>query len=125
MKKVLLLLAAALFIMAGCSQGVRYSPGELSAFTPEVREYIKDKKVSIGMSMSAVRYAWGAPKKVRTFPEEDKEIWVYSSFRVYLTELTFVGGKVVVSSSGLSINNPISLPEKDKEPPAAENKAGQ
>ncbi|MCK5088475.1 MAG: lipoprotein [Hyphomicrobiaceae bacterium] len=111
--KRFLLAAIILLLVAGCSKGVRYSPGELSAFTPEVREHIKKKEVAIGMPMAAVRYAWGAPKAVKPIPEENKEIWVYSDARVYVTKLTFVDGKVVESSAGFSLNNPIA-PPKDK-----------
>ncbi|MFC1549627.1 hypothetical protein ACFL4R_02005, partial [Nitrospirota bacterium] len=79
--------------MAGCSQTVRYSPGELESFSPNVREHIKKKEVSLGMSQTAVRYSWGAPKAVKVLPEEGREVWVYSSLRVYVTKLTFAGGK--------------------------------
>jgi len=114
MIKRILLAAFALLLAAGCSQGIRYSPGELEVFSPEVREHIKNKEVSLGMTQTAVRYSWGAPKAVKVIPEESKEIWVYSDARVYVTKLTFVDGKVVASSAGFSLNNPIAKPDKER-----------
>ena len=73
MLKKVLLAAFALVLAAGCSQGVRYSPGELEVFALEVREHIRKKEVSLGMSQAAVRYSWGAPKAVKAIPEETKE----------------------------------------------------
>jgi len=110
----ILLAALALILVAGCSQAVRYSPGELEAFPPQFREHIKKKEVSLGMSQSAVRYSWGAPKAVRVLPEENKEIWVYSSLRVYVTKLTFKDGKLTGSSSRISFNNPLTMSDKEK-----------
>lgn len=119
MQKVLLA-AIVLILVAGCSQQIRYSPGELEVFEPKTREHIQKKEVSLGMSQAAVRYSWGAPIAVKTFPEENKEIWLYSSLRVYVTKLTFVDGKLVGSSSSLSINNPLTFSDKESGPePAA------
>lgn len=112
MRKILLA-AIALMLIAGCSQQVRYSPGELEVFEPNIREHIKNKEVSLGMPQAAVRYSWGAPIAVKTHPEENKEVWIYSSLRVYVTKLTFVDGKLVGSSSSLSINNPLTFSDKE------------
>jgi hypothetical protein len=122
MRKILLA-ALAILLVAGCSQAVRYSPGELEVFSPEIREHIKKKEVSLGMSQAAVRYSWGAPKAVKVLPDEDKEIWVYSSLRVYVTKLTFLGGKLTGSSSRISFNNPLTLADKEKGSASEDGKA--
>lgn len=113
-----------LVLAAGCTPKVRYSPGELDVFTPEVREHIVKKEISLGMTQAAVRYSWGAPQAVKVIPEGDKEIWVYSSARVYVTKLTFAEGKLVGSTSGFSLNSPISRPgeqnDKNQAAPPAE-----
>lgn len=112
--KKLILAAIALVLVAGCSKAVRYSPGELEGFSPKVRAHIEKKEVSLGMSYAAVRYSWGAPKAVKVLESEDKEIWVYSSLRVYVTKLTFTGGKLTGSSSKISFNNPLTMLDRDK-----------
>jgi len=113
MRKVLLA-SLAITLVAGCSQAVRYSPAELEIFTPVVREHIKKKEVSLGMPQAAVRYSWGAPKAVKSVPEENTEIWVYSSKRVYVTKLTFVDGRLKGSSTAMSFNNPLALSDKKR-----------
>jgi len=112
--KRIILAAIMLLMAAGCSQTVRYTPGEIEAFPPDVREHIKKKEVSLGMSQAAVRYSWGAPVAVKVVPEENKEIWVYSSVRVYVTKLTFTGGILTGSSSSISFNNPLTILDKEK-----------
>lgn len=112
MRKVLhaalaLALVAGLAGLAGCSKGIRYSPAEMAAFDATTQEHIKDKEVAIGMSQAAVRYSWGAPKAIKSSPGENREVWIYTSARVYVTRLTFVDGRLTESSSGLSLNNPI------------------
>jgi len=114
MKRVLLAVFA-LLLAAGCSQGIRYSPGELEIFSPEVREHIKNKEVSLGMPQAAVRYAWGAPKAVKVIPEDNSEIWVYSDIRVYVRKLTFVNGRLKGSTSGFSLNNPLASTDKESD----------
>ena len=120
MRKILLAAMIAMFIM-GCSKGINYSPGELELFTPDVREHIKNNEISIGMSQIAVRYAWGAPKAVKSMPEENKEIWIYTNMRIHVTKLTFVDSRLASTTSGISINNPI--PEKKTKDAAADEKA--
>jgi len=117
------LAALALMLVAGCSKGIRYSPGELELFSPEVREHIIKKEVALGMPQAAVRYIWGAPKVVKVIPEENKEIWVYSDIRVYVTKLTFVDGKLTSSTSKMSLNNPLTQSDKEKDSPEDGSKA--
>ena len=120
MRKILLAAMIAMFVM-GCSKGINYSPGELELFTPDVREHIKNREISIGMSQIAVRYAWGAPKSVKSIPEENKEIWIYTNMRIHVTKLTFVDSRLASTTSGISVNNPI--PEmKSKEADEEKNK---
>lgn len=113
MRKIILA-AIALMLVAGCSQTVRYTPMELANFPPKEREHIKERAVSLGMTQSAVRYSWGAPKAVKVLPDENKEIWVYSRFRVNVIKLTFIDGKLTSSSSRISFNNPLKMSDKEQ-----------
>ncbi|MEJ2253677.1 MAG: hypothetical protein P8Y75_04795 [Nitrospirota bacterium] len=88
--------AVLLVFLAGCSKGVRYSPSEIDAFSPDVQEHIKKGEIALGMSPTAVRYAWGAPKDVK-IPGPDKqgrfvEIWIYGRFPGMETKLIFADG---------------------------------
>lgn len=122
MSRFVLAIAALVFI-AGCTPGIRISPAELNTFDPTVKEHIQKREVAIGMSQAAVRYSWGAPIKVDASPEEDREVWVYTKFRVYVYKLTFVNGRLSSASSGVSINRPIPEADtrgRDRRGPAAE-----
>ncbi len=98
----------ALTFIAGCTPGIRISPAELDSFSsPTVRDHIQKQEVAIGMSQTAVRYAWGAPIRVDVNPEDNTEVWVYTKYRVYVYKLTFTDGKLGAISSGVSVNRPM------------------
>lgn len=102
MKKALtinIFLAAIISLSAlGCLGSVRYSPAEIKDFSPEIREQIKAGEISLGMSLSEVRYAWGAPSMVGVLkPAEDgkmREEWTYTGLLGFKTKLMFTEGKL-------------------------------
>ena len=119
MKRIILLAAAAIFIIACTGESVRYSPYELQDFDPKVQERIKNAEVSIGMSPQAVRYSWGAPKAVRVKESDEglyTEEWIYTRARVIATKLIFQEGRLVGIVTGSTVNkNPIDLIRGDQQ----------
>jgi hypothetical protein len=100
MKKTGLLILALLFLLeVGCTKSIRYSEEEISGFPPNIQENIRKGEVTIGMTHSQVRYAWGAPDSVIVLlPSEDgknQEEWIYGKlFRVFKTKLIFTDGSL-------------------------------
>jgi hypothetical protein len=104
MKNVrLFLLVVTIVLAAGCAGPARYSAGEIQNYPPAVQEHIRNKEVSLGMTMTQVRYAWGAPDSIRVMePEGGKERiqWTYKKMIFSKTRLIFTDGKLtdIVSS---------------------------
>lgn len=98
-KAIFLVLATLLFLGLGCTKSVRYSEDEIRGFPIDVQEHIRNGEVSLGMSQSQVRYAWGSPSSVIILePSEDgknREEWVYGKFMgIFKTRLIFTDGKI-------------------------------
>ncbi len=99
MKTFILLSAAVLLIaQAGCTRSMRYSAEEIKDFPPTVQEHIKKGEITPGMTMSQVRYAWGAPDNVRTLaPYEDgrdRVEWEYTRIYMLKTRLVFTANSL-------------------------------
>lgn len=97
-----------ILIAAGCAAPARYSVGEISGYPPAVREHIKNKEVSLGMTMTQVRYAWGGPDSIRIMEPEDgqKRVqWTYKKLFFAKTRLIFTDDKltdIISSEAGVS-----------------------
>lgn len=91
------LLLAVLVLAAGCASPARYSAEEIQGYPPAIQEHIKNKEVSLGMTMTQVRYAWGGPDSIRVMePENGKERtqWTYKKILFAKTRLIFTGDKL-------------------------------
>lgn len=137
MNRHILIAALALVIMlpllSGCTPPVRYSPSELDAFPTDVQRHIINGEIALGMSPSAVRYAWGPPNDVR-FPELEPgevragkvEEWIYLRYRMFVTRLVFTDGKLTGIVSGVAKRKPLREPRpsdgQEQQPP--KNNAG-
>lgn len=106
--------------------GMRYSPQELTQFAPDVQEHIKNSEVAVGMSPTAVRYAWGAPNEVTTLAPDAqgrlREEWIYVQYGIYRHRLIFNDGKLASISSGMGQG---SKPQQPSEPSPAKPAAPQ
>jgi hypothetical protein len=102
------ILLIALFLAVGCATTARYSVGEIQNYPPAVQEHIKNREVSLGMTMTQVRYSWGAPDSIRVMePENGKERiqWTYKKMIFSKTRLIFTGGilgEIVSSEPGVA-----------------------
>lgn len=100
MKRVIFLFLALLLLLeVGCAKSIRYSEEEIRGFPPDVQEHIRKSEVTLGMTQSQVRYAWGAPDSVIVLaPSEEgksREEWVYGKFAgVFKTRLIFTDGTI-------------------------------
>lgn len=97
------LLLLTVILAAACATPARYSPEEIQGYSPAVQEHIKNKEVSLGMTMTQVRYAWGGPDSIRVMePEDGKERvqWTYKKLIFSKTRLIFTDGRLteIVSS---------------------------
>ncbi len=100
MKKVVILIAALLFLLqVGCTKSIRYSEDEIKGFSPTIQENIKQGEVALGMTPQQVRYAWGSPdslKILEPFEGKSREEWIYSTIGVVETKLLlFFDGKLM------------------------------
>lgn len=98
-KAIFLVLSLLLFLETGCTKSVRYSEEEIRGFPIDVQERIRNGEISLGMTQSQVRYAWGSPDSVIVLePSEDgknREEWVYGKFAgVFKTRVIFTDGKI-------------------------------
>ncbi|MEJ2696829.1 MAG: hypothetical protein P8013_09285 [Candidatus Sulfobium sp.] len=104
MKNMLLsFLLLAVVLAAGCATPARYTAEEIQKYPPAVQEHIKSKEVSLGMTMTQVRYAWGGPDSIRVMePEDGKERtqWTYKKMFFSKTRLIFTDGKLTEIVSG-------------------------
>jgi hypothetical protein len=97
-------LTVAAVLLLGCTPGVRYSPGEIQAYPPHIREHIRAGQVTPGMSPQQVRYAWGAPSEVEVLEPsregQSREAWTYKKL-LFRTTVIFTGGVVteIISTS--------------------------
>lgn len=93
-----LLVAIAVFMIAGCAKSVRFSSDEIKDFNPAVQERIKNSEVSVGMTKLQVRYSWGGPETIIVLPPnpEGKERveWLYKKLFVFKTRLIFTDDKL-------------------------------
>lgn len=93
-----LIFATAVFMIAGCTQSVRFSNDEIKDFNPAVQERIKNSEVSVGMTKLQVRYAWGGPESIIVLPPnpEGKERveWLYKKLFVFKTRLIFTDDRL-------------------------------
>jgi hypothetical protein len=98
-RAIFMVLALLLFLGLGCTKSVRYSEDEIRGFPIDVQERIRNGEISLGMTQSQVRYAWGSPDSVIVLaPSEDgknREEWVYGKFvGVFKTRVIFTDGKI-------------------------------
>jgi hypothetical protein len=98
-KAIFLVLSLLVLLEAGCTKSVRYSEEEIRGFPIDVQERIRNGEISLGMTQSQVRYAWGSPDSVIVLaPSEDgknREEWVYGKFvGVFKTRVIFTDGKI-------------------------------
>lgn len=104
--------------LAACSTPVRYTPGEIASFPEATQEHIRNSDVAIGMSMQAVRYAWGPPGAVSVETKEGgpyEEAWTYTTMRIlFPRKLIFRDGKLVEVRTGRR-PLPKLLPTRDTE----------
>jgi len=102
------LLLLTVVLAAGCATPARYSAEEIQGYPPEVQEHIKNKEVSLGMTMTQVRYAWGGPDSIRVMePEEGKQRvqWTYKKMFFSKTRLIFTDDRltdIISSEPGVS-----------------------
>ncbi len=95
MPLIALLLFCFTIFLGACATGIRYSPGEIKNFPPEVQKHIQAGEVVTGMTQIQVRYAWGAPADVQVLEPKDgkyRELWIYSSGGLFKTKLIFIDG---------------------------------
>ncbi|MEJ2682816.1 MAG: hypothetical protein P8Z71_00280 [Candidatus Sulfobium sp.] len=104
MKKMRLsILLVSIVLAAGCAAPARYSAEEIQNYSPGVQEHIKNKEVSLGMTMTQVRYAWGGPDSIRVMePEDGKQRiqWTYKKWIFSKTRLIFMDDKLTEIISG-------------------------
>ncbi|GAB4390411.1 MAG: lipoprotein [Thermodesulfovibrionales bacterium] len=104
--RTLIIAFAAALALAACATEVRYSPSELKMFPPDIQEHIRQGEVALGMSQTAVRYAWGAPNDIIVLEPDARgnlrEEWVYRDLGPLKTRLIFTGGQL----SGIISSNP-------------------
>lgn len=98
-----ILYALASLLIIACSSAVRYSPGEISGFSHETQEHIRNKEIVLGMTQLEVRYAWGAPGEVTVLKPDSKgrlrEEWTYRNIGLFKTRLLFTEGKLTEITS--------------------------
>jgi hypothetical protein len=100
MKKfILLFLIFSLIFVSHCTKAIRYSEEEINDFPFEIQEHIRKGEVTLGMTQSQVRYAWGAPDSVIVLaPTDDgknREEWVYGKYAgIFKTRIIFTDGKI-------------------------------
>jgi hypothetical protein len=112
-RKVVFMLCAlaAVLLICGCASEVRYSPSEITRYSPDIQEKIRAGQVAMGMDTDQVRYAWGAPTEINVLPPaadgKSREEWVYKdSLTFSKSTLVFTDGKVSeLESSGLRSKN--------------------
>lgn len=91
------ILLLSVILAAGCATPARYSAEEIQGYPPAVQEHIKNKEVSLGMTMTQVRYAWGGPDSVRVMEPEDgnqRTQWTYKKMFFAKTRLIFTGDRL-------------------------------
>ncbi len=97
MKKRFFHLFLAALMLTACA-GVRYSPSELKAFSPEAQQRIKKAEVALDMTPLEVRYSWGAPTDVNVLAQTEdgkyRERWVYREWVFFTTTLIFTDGRL-------------------------------
>lgn len=101
---VILFIVAVLFI-SSCAPMARYTYDEIKHYPLDIQELIMKGEVTIDMTPSQVRYAWGPPHSTRILePVGDKrrEEWVYTKLLGIVEErrLLFVDGKLIYISPG-------------------------
>lgn len=104
MKKMqLFLLMVTVVFAAGCATPARYTAEEIQNYPPVIQEHIRKKEVSLGMTMTQVRYAWGGPDSIRVMEPEDGKArtqWTYKKWIFAKTRLIFTGDKLTDIFSG-------------------------
>lgn len=80
-----------------CTKAMRYTNEEISSYPPQIQEHIRKGEVVTGMTMQQVRYAWGAPAKIKVLPSTDdgkeRVQWEYRRmFGAFKTYLRFTDG---------------------------------
>jgi len=97
------LISALMLPLAGCAKEVRYSPGEIEKFPPEIQAKIRSGEVSLGMTPEMARYSWGSPNEVNvlkpTAEGKMREEWVYETF-INVTSLIFTEGVLTEIATG-------------------------
>ncbi len=96
---VLTFIIFSLIMVTGCSRTIRYSEEEIKGFPFDIQEHIRKGEVTLGMTQSQVRYAWGAPDSVIVLaPTDDgknREEWVYGKYAgIFKTRIIFTDGKI-------------------------------
>ncbi|NOX19728.1 MAG: hypothetical protein GXO99_00475 [Nitrospirae bacterium] len=94
---LLFLIISVIALTFSCTKAMRYTNEEISKFPPQIQEHIRKGEVVTGMTMQQVRYAWGAPAKIKVLPstDEGKERvqWEYRRmFGAFKTYLRFTDG---------------------------------
>jgi hypothetical protein len=87
-KSFYVILLVVVWLLVGCvSSSVRFTHEEIEGYPLDVQEKIIKGEVYIGMTRRQVRYAWGAPDRVRTLDPlngKAREEWIYTKlFGVY------------------------------------------
>ncbi len=99
MRRVIIFLAATFFVLSACAREMRYSSDEIAAFPIDVQEHIKKGEVVPKMTPQHVRYAWGAPARIRVLEpsnnNKERLEWIYQSLGVFNTKLIFEDSKLV------------------------------
>jgi hypothetical protein len=84
--------------LISCAGAVRYSPAEIQDYPPAIQEQVKAGEVSLGMTLSQVRHAWGGPSEVvvlkPTAEGKYREEWIYKGLFGFRTSLIFTEGKL-------------------------------
>lgn len=80
-----ILLAAGLAVLAGCStpeSRINQNPAAFARLTPEQQQLIKEGKVAIGFDQTTVKLALGDPDRIRerTDANGTSEIWSYVTY---------------------------------------------
>jgi len=80
-----ILLAAGLALLAGCStpeSRINQNPAAFARLTPEQQQLIKEGKVAIGFDQTTVKLALGDPDRIRerTDANGTSEIWSYVTY---------------------------------------------
>jgi hypothetical protein len=80
-----ILLAAGLAVLAGCStpeSRINDNPAAFARLTPEQQQLIKEGKVAIGFDQTTVKLALGDPDRIRerTDANGTSEIWSYVTY---------------------------------------------